>query len=1308
MLATHAFMLIGGFSLFLSQTQLVKTEGEALSIYIMPADSLDPDCRHASETWPIKAHYCVTLDNFTRYELPRINENATIKKLSLIFLEGIHHSSLPIRITGLKQVVMVGLNSSLPGHNSETVDRRPLIYLSSGNLNVVLSDPVLQTRMEVTYLKINCSGNSTLMINTGGSFIPHISLSDLDLIDGALQIVANNGYCPFVTITYANFVASVFEVYGCLRSDKDKNITITSSTFQISRKQPYAVSLCPSFYDYHASVNVDSYSKLVSYTNVAIKLYNVSARDLDNNNHQSLFLHKPVCNNSLLSNNHEPADIAFVNSNTSVDITIENNTFNRSYGTALRSSENSQTSLFTIINSHFTGYTEGVFIFSGNLNYAVIKLINTTIAKNSINTQGTEAAGLTILSTVYLDNPLSVEITNCVFNQNIDHFGNLQIILLLDISNILISNTVFTENVGTVINAKESNVTFIGDVLFENNYAQQGAALLLMTSMLTFHEYVTITFKGNRARQYGGAVFIDDSNFFLKNYRSTHQYCFYQPSYPAYNFTNATIELYNNTAAGGGDHIYGTSIRNYCRMHFQSNSNAGDSSWKHIFDIDWSSKLLSFISSRPMRVCLCDSNGQPQCTDMSKIFSIYQDIVYPGDDLIISIAIVGAEFGTTTGAVYAKLLPLNSQSSIGNYFLLVPVPQCVTVRYQIKTNSTYETVYLATSNITLNHYGNIEEIVQSIDDFNRTEVIPYSLLTTPVFVNVTLSKTCPVGFTMTENGCECYSELRQINIKCAFVDGVGVLARERNLWIGKTNHTTDTIMYNQNCPSDNCNQSYIYINLNVDNGSESDNQCVFNHHGLLCGSCKDGYSVAIGSSHCLHCTNNNNLALLIFFAAAGPLLYLFIATLDLTITKGTINGVIYYANIVWIYQTIVFSDNVITHRYISIFKVFIAWLNLDFGIETCFIDGLDAFWKTMLQYIFPLYLWFIAWLVKYVYSRISIQYFQDRYPRLSKITGNPTNILTTFIFLSYTKLLRTIVASFGAATLYYLPSNSTELVWAVDGNIPYFKDKHIAVFVLALLSLIFTLFYTLIVLFAGLQSYSLQCKKDQSNWPERFCKLFDMPLPLRDSHFVPLKNEHRYWFGLLLLIRIILLVIHSAMYLYPQPNLQILMITSTILLCYMGWMNVYTNRSLWILHGISLTNLIFLSGALLSFTEVNKKQIIVCISLSITFVQFVAVVFYHFVKCCYKFRSHQDTSYHSQTSAVAEVSNGHTRSSAHIDSEVIEQSVDSCGFRESVLSMNDDSEPLLAQARKKHLLQYLNCCKEPSHSINNLRYPTYS
>ena len=41
-------------------------------------------------------------------------------------------------------------------------------------------------------------------------------------------------------------------------------------------------------------------------------------------------------------------------------------------------------------------------------------------------------------------------------------------------------------------------------------------------------------------------------------------------------------------------------------------------------------------------------------------------------------------------------------------------------------------------------------------------------------------------------------------------------------------------------------------------------------------------------------------------------------------------------------------------------RTFIAWINLDFGIEICFVQGLTAYIKIWLQFVFPLYVWSIA------------------------------------------------------------------------------------------------------------------------------------------------------------------------------------------------------------------------------------------------------------------------------------------------------------------------------------------------------------
>ena len=38
-------------------------------------------------------------------------------------------------------------------------------------------------------------------------------------------------------------------------------------------------------------------------------------------------------------------------------------------------------------------------------------------------------------------------------------------------------------------------------------------------------------------------------------------------------------------------------------------------------------------------------------------------------------------------------------------------------------------------------------------------------------------------------------------------------------------------------------------------------------------------------------------------------------------------------------------------------SLFLTWLNLDFGIETCFFDGMDAYTKIWLQFVFPAYIY---------------------------------------------------------------------------------------------------------------------------------------------------------------------------------------------------------------------------------------------------------------------------------------------------------------------------------------------------------------
>ena len=69
-----------------------------------------------------------------------------------------------------------------------------------------------------------------------------------------------------------------------------------------------------------------------------------------------------------------------------------------------------------------------------------------------------------------------------------------------------------------------------------------------------------------------------------------------------------------------------------------------------------------------------------------------------------------------------------------------------------------------------------------------------------------------------------------------------------------------------------------------------------------------------------------------------------ILLLNLTVAAGTLNGIIFYVNIVNAnIQTFLLSSRP------SFFSVFISWLNLDIGLDTCFFEGMDSYLKTWLH-----------------------------------------------------------------------------------------------------------------------------------------------------------------------------------------------------------------------------------------------------------------------------------------------------------------------------------------------------------------------
>ena len=87
--------------------------------------------------------------------------------------------------------------------------------------------------------------------------------------------------------------------------------------------------------------------------------------------------------------------------------------------------------------------------------------------------------------------------------------------------------------------------------------------------------------------------------------------------------------------------------------------------------------------------------------------------------------------------------------------------------------------------------------------------------------------------------------------------------------------------------------------------------------------------------------------------------YRFMLKCNLTVSTGTLNGLIFYANIIRANQAVYFPVEK-SERFSSLLSVFIAWLNLDLGVEVCLFQGMDAYIRTWLQFVFPVYIWILV------------------------------------------------------------------------------------------------------------------------------------------------------------------------------------------------------------------------------------------------------------------------------------------------------------------------------------------------------------
>ena len=450
-------------------------------------------------------------------------------------------------------------------------------------------------------------------------------------------------------------------------------------------------------------------------------------------------------------------------------------------------------------------------------------------------------------------------------------------------------------------------------------------------------------------------------------------------------------------------------------------------------------------------------------------------------------------------------------------------------------------------------------------------------------VNV-MFKPCPDGFMKSGDNCVCEEILNEYNASCTIND-TATLSRKAGseFWVQGwyENGTYQGLIHYKTCPRDYCKRGEVTISL-----ENPDTQCHMNRSGLLCGECATNHSLMLGSSRC-HVCPNTYLALLLPFAAAGIALIVFLSILRLTVATGMINSVILYANVVQINRSIFLT----TDSTRNILTVFIAWMNLDLGFETCFYDGMTTYAKTWLQFAFPLYVWMLMGLI-IVTCRYSVT--------LSKLIGhNPIAVLATLLLMSYNKVLKIMIDVYSYAALDY-PQLNTKLVWLKDANVPILGSKHLPLTVMTSLFLVFIFLPYTLLLLLGYKLYGFSGRKGL-RWLNRL-------KPLLDSYYAPFNTHTRYWTGFLLLVRCVL---YSVFLLGDNyKSLLSIIITFTALVCaVLIFSKIYISRIANAVEVSVYLNLIVLS-TVAYITMVSAKLFITLVAL--VFVTMLGIIIYHF------------------------------------------------------------------------------------------------
>ena len=763
---------------------------------------------------------------------------------------------------------------------------------------------------------------------------------------------------------------------------------------------------------------------------------------------------------------------------------------------------------------------------------------------------------------------------------------NSAVFLLTQASNMTVVGTEgkgcrFHHNHVSVFGATGTNVVLSGWISFEDNHGFTGGAIsLLDNSLLFIHNGSTLTFTRNRASTRGGAIYSNTLGSILIATCAIQFMGEKRVGIDPDELTQLHVSMVfsDNFANYSGNSIYAVPL--YLCFFLQVSAvdhidfnHQETVLYNEVFE--FSSRLdnkVSEISSAPWNICVCRNTTFSRDDCLERDHTLDHDVI-PGDTVTLWLNSVDLDNSPVASLLYTEVADSDTVTKLDfnqDIRALLGLSTCNLVKFTIFSTERRE-VHLKLSAVV----GGGKVTVK----FN------------------TLS--CPPGFKLSTDTvgpeCVCSDFIEDRDGLHSTCDTTNyIVARPDNYWIGTapSDNGTKVVQFVSTCPINYCRRDVTYVNL-----TNPDDLCVHTRRGVLCGRCKDRYSAVFGPSICKECSNAS-LSLLLVFAVFGFLIVFFTFLLDLTITRGTINGLIFFANVLQVNANIFYFQG-----YRGNFLIwFISWLNLEVGFPLCFYDGMTETAKLGLNYIFPVYTVAIL-VVVIVLSKHSL--LMQRV--MSRLDG--VHALVSILYLICLRLLRTVIDTSTFVSIVTQNRHREQLVWFYDGNKK--SSDWDASLLLAVGTLVLAGFILPYMFY-----YSL------SNYIQRYVTSVRMN-SYTDATLAPYKLRFRSWFG----ARLVLTgVLYTIIALRGTDNPRLTLTLELSFLVGFSILQVYLRpfKSL----GIALLDMSFFVNliALMLGTSYNiqsqdgqrEQEILVDFSLSIVFVTFVGIIVYHSAKRLYK------------------------------------------------------------------------------------------